>query len=145
MPAETTISTALPAGISEEAVISSLHSHELYIRTTCPQLISQKHVSGTPGTLGQPCAYDITDKRPIGQTTFRLTLTNVPGGVDAVVDGKAPTGAMTIRSQWRAREGRLEEVVEIDSNIVTKKFIKGNVEKGHPEIHHGFLAEAAKA
>ncbi|KAI1332136.1 hypothetical protein F5Y16DRAFT_358611 [Xylariaceae sp. FL0255] len=142
MPAETTISTPLPAGVSEQAVIKSLHDHQQYIRTTCPQLISQKRLSGDPSSS---CEYEITDKRPMGQTTFTLKLTNVSDGIDAVVNGKAPTGSMVIRSQWRATEGALKENVEIDSNIVTKKFIKGNVEKAHPDFHKGFLAEAAKA
>ncbi|KAI1352086.1 hypothetical protein F5Y01DRAFT_99017 [Xylaria sp. FL0043] len=144
MANETVITTPLPAGTSEQAVVNSLHNHDLYIKTTCPQLISQKHVSGTPG-LDQPCVYEITDKRPVGQTTFTMTLTNVAEGVDAVIEGKAPTGAMTITSKWRARAGNLEETVDIDSNIVTKKFIKGNVEKAHPGFHHGFFADAVKA
>ncbi|KAI1308893.1 hypothetical protein F5Y03DRAFT_393260 [Xylaria venustula] len=135
MANETVIKTPLPAGTTEQAVINSLHNHELYIKTTCPQLISQKHVSGTPG-LDQPCVYEVTDKRPIGQTTFQMTLTNVAEGVDAVIEGKAPTGSMTITSKWRARGGALEETVNIDSNIVTQKFIQGNVEKAHPEFHN---------
>ncbi|KAI0977131.1 hypothetical protein F4678DRAFT_455276 [Xylaria arbuscula] len=144
MANETVINTPLPAGATEQAVINSLHNHELYIKTTCPQLISQKHVSGTPGP-DQPCVYEVTDKRPIGQTTFQMTLTNVAEGVDAVIEGKAPTGSMTIMSKWRARGGALEETVNIDSNIVTQKFIKGNVEKAHPEFHQNFFTEAVKA
>jgi hypothetical protein len=144
MPVKTTIVTPLPADVSDQSVIDTLQDHALYIRTTCPQLISQKHVSGTPG-LGQPCEYEITDKRPIGRTTFKMTLTNVAGGVDAVVEGRTPTGSMVARSQWRARAGKLEEVVEIDSNMITTKFIKGNVEKGHPEFHDKFIVESAKA
>ncbi|RWA06937.1 hypothetical protein EKO27_g8156, partial [Xylaria grammica] len=64
MTAETTITTPLPAGATAQAVVENLHNHELYIKTTCPQLISQKHVSGTPGP-DQPCVYEITDKRPV--------------------------------------------------------------------------------
>lgn len=137
MTNETVISTPLPAGTPEQSVIASLHDHDAYIRTTCPQLISQKHLSGTAGAggAGEPCVYEITDKRPIGQTTFKMTLTNVVDGVDAVVEGKAPTGSMVVRSRWRVRGGRLDEAVEIESNIVTRKFIKGNVEKDHPEFH----------
>ncbi|KAI1424384.1 hypothetical protein F5Y12DRAFT_453391 [Xylaria sp. FL1777] len=144
MGSETVIKTPLPAGATEQAVINSLHNHDLYIKTTCPQLISQKHVSGTPAP-DQPCVYDITDKRPVGQTTFQMTLTNVAEGVDAVIEGKAPTGSMTITTKWRVRGGLLEEVVNIESNIVTRKLIKGNVEKAHPEYHHGFFADAVKA
>ncbi|KAI1340909.1 hypothetical protein F5Y15DRAFT_36022 [Xylariaceae sp. FL0016] len=141
MPSETSISTPLPAGASPDALISSLHIHELYIKTTCPQLISYAHVSGTPG-IESPCVYEVTDKRPIGQTTYKLTLTNRSDGIDAVVDGKAPTGALMIKSQWRVAAGKLEESVEIESNMLMKKMIKGNVEKSHPEQHQGFLTAA---
>ncbi|KAI0531854.1 hypothetical protein GGR58DRAFT_209657 [Xylaria digitata] len=144
MATETVITTPLPAGATQQSVIESLHDHELYIRTTCPQLISQKHVSGTPGP-DQPCVYEITDKRPVGQTTFTMTLTNVADGVDAVIDGKAPTGSIIIRSKWRARADALEEVVEIESNVVTRELIKGNVEKAHPGFHQAFFADAVKA
>ncbi|KAI3324902.1 hypothetical protein HD806DRAFT_553133 [Xylariaceae sp. AK1471] len=144
MPAETTIITPLPVDVTGQAVVDTLHDHALYIRTTCPQLISRKHMSGTPG-LSQPCVYEITDKRPIGRTTFKMTLRNVAGGVDTVVEGRTPTGSMIIRSQWRVRARKLEEVVEIDSNKITTKFIKRNIEKGHPELHSSFIAESAKA
>ncbi|RWA03237.1 hypothetical protein EKO27_g11865, partial [Xylaria grammica] len=55
--------------------------------------------------------------------------------------------SLVIRSKWRARAQTqtLEEVVEIESNIVTKKLIKGNVEKAHPGFHRAFFAEAVKA
>ncbi|KAK5630942.1 hypothetical protein RRF57_006657 [Xylaria bambusicola] len=134
MSTEIVINTPLPAEATPQAVINSLHNHDLYIKTTCPNLVSQKHISGTPG-LDQPCVYEITDKRAVGQTTFQMTLTNVAEGLDSFIEGTAPTGAMTIKSKWRVAGGELHETVEIDSNIATKKVIKGNVEKAHPEFH----------
>ncbi|KAI1753394.1 hypothetical protein F4782DRAFT_497944 [Xylaria castorea] len=134
MPAKTFIVTPLPADTSEQAVINSIHNHDIYIQTTCPQLISRKHVSGTPG-LDRPCVYEIVDTRVFGEMRFKLTLTNVAEGSDAVVEGKTPTGSMTVRSEWRVRAGKLEEVVEIESNLITKMIVKKNVEKGHPEFH----------
>ncbi|KAI2463457.1 hypothetical protein F4781DRAFT_124551 [Annulohypoxylon bovei var. microspora] len=148
MPVETTISTPLPGGVEPSAVIALLHDHEAYIRTTCPQLISYTRVSGTsPAGVGEPCLFEVTDRRPTGQTTYKLTLTNHEEGIDSLVDGKAPTGTMAVRTRWRvkAETGLLEEEIEIDSNIITKKMIKGNIEKGHPEHHRRFLAEASKA
>ncbi|KAI0024456.1 hypothetical protein F4780DRAFT_775838 [Xylariomycetidae sp. FL0641] len=145
MPSETSVSTPLPEGLAPAAVIAALHDHERYIRTTCPQLVGYKHVTGRP-SLAEPCEYEVTDKKPIGQTTYRLTLTNQGEGVDAVVEGKAPTGgALTIRSRWRVRAARLEEAVEIDCNLLMNKMIKGNVEKSHPGLHRGFLAAEAEA
>ncbi|KAI1089158.1 hypothetical protein F5B19DRAFT_495688 [Rostrohypoxylon terebratum] len=148
MPAETTISTPLPGGVDPRAVVALLHNHELYIRTTCPQLVSFAQVSGrSPATLGEPVLFQIVDRRPTGQTTYKLTLTNHAEGLDSLVDGKAPTGTVAVRTRWRVRgePGTLEEEIEIDSNMLTKKMVKGNIEKGHPEHHRTFLAEAARA
>ncbi|KAI1824715.1 hypothetical protein F4861DRAFT_230746 [Xylaria intraflava] len=141
-----TINTPLPAGVTEQAVVKCLQNHETYIKTTCPQLVSQKRLSG-PGEpeLGQPCVYEITDKRPFGITTFKMTLTNVAGGIDTLIEGKAPTGALVIRSHWRAHDGKLEEVIEFECNMITKGVIRPNVEKSHPAFHEVFLTEAAKA
>ncbi|KAK8108480.1 hypothetical protein PG984_014281 [Apiospora sp. TS-2023a] len=147
MPSETTITTPIPTTVPRDAVLAALHDHDRYIRTTCPQLINYVHISSNPATGPEtlPCeVYEVTDKRPIGQTTFRLTLTDLPGeGIDALIEGKAPTGSMTIKSRFRVLEGApqntLEERVAIDSNMLMNKMIKGNVEKSHPEQHQKFF------
>ncbi|KAK6822914.1 hypothetical protein PG987_014459 [Apiospora arundinis] len=148
MPTETTITTPIPTSVSRDTVLSALHDHDRYIRTTCPQLITYAPVSSNPSTSPDTLpseVYEVTDKRPIGQTTFRLTLTNLPGeGIDALIEGKIPTGgSMTITSRWRVLEGApqhtLEERVAIDANMLMNKMIKGNVEKSHPEQHQKFM------
>ncbi|KAH8161130.1 hypothetical protein CIB48_g7131 [Xylaria polymorpha] len=141
MPSSSTIVTPLPADLSEQDVINRLQDHDTYIHTTSPQLISRKHISGIP-ELDHPCVYEIVDMRVFGETKFGLTLTNVVDGVNAVVEGRAPTGSLKIRSEWRARAGKLEEVVEIESNIITKAIVKKNVDKGHLEFHRRFVSEA---
>lgn len=141
-PTETSISTSIPAGTTAAGVISTLHDHERYIKITCPQLISFKHVSGS-AEMGAPAVYEVTDKRPIGQTTFTLTLTNRADGIDAHIDGKAPTGAIDIKSKWRIAGDKLQEAVVIDSNMIMNKMIKGGVEKSHPEQHQGFITAAS--
>ncbi|KAK2614762.1 hypothetical protein N8I77_001565 [Diaporthe amygdali] len=143
MPSEATITTTLATGVKEEAVIASLHNHEVYIKVTCPHLIDYKKISGEPA-VGQSCVYEVTDKRPIGQTTFRLTLVNQPKGIDATVDGKSPTGSIHIESKWSVTSGRIEESIAIDSNAIMKRMIKGSVEKSHPEHHQSFV-QAAQA
>ncbi|ETS83900.1 hypothetical protein PFICI_05776 [Pestalotiopsis fici W106-1] len=137
-PVETSISTTIPAGTSSQSVIAVLHNHDLYIKTACPQLISYKLVSGTPA-LNEPCIYEVTDKKPIGQTTYPLTLTNREDGIDAFIDAKAPTGAIRLESKWRVVGEKLEESIRIDSNMLMNKMIKGNVEKSHPAQHQGLL------
>ncbi|KAK8251258.1 hypothetical protein IWZ00DRAFT_230556 [Phyllosticta capitalensis] len=136
----TSISTPLPAGVTPEQVIKALHNHELMIKTLSPTLISHELESGDPSGTA---TYSVTDKKPIGQATYKITLTTVPDGVDSLIDAKPPTGQLKVDSKWRVVNGELKEDVEIDGNMVTKKMAKGNVEKQHPE-QHASLLEAAK-
>jgi hypothetical protein len=139
-----TVSTPLPANCTPAAAIAALHNHENYITVTCPSLVSKKHISGSPN-IGEACVYEITDKKPLGQTTYKLTLTNQPDGIDTLVNAKPPVGTMTITGTWRVVDGSLKEEVVIEANILMKKMAKGNVEKSHPEQHLVLLNEAAKA
>ncbi len=140
-------------------VIAALHNHDLMIKTVCPALVSYSFESGDKSTSA---TYSVTDKKPIGQvrpqhmqlsqrphtnlpqTTYKLTLTNVPDGVDSLVNAKPPVGILTIAGKWRVNDGKLTEDVVIDGNFMMKKVAKGNVEKTHPE-QHAKLIEAAKA
>ncbi|KAI1468579.1 uncharacterized protein F4812DRAFT_373896 [Daldinia caldariorum] len=169
MTVETSISTPLPAGVKPSVVVALLHNHETYIRTTCPQLISYTRISpittntSTPTTtltfdpnldpnpnpsvapVDESHIFEVTDRRPIGQTSYRLTLTNRADGIEATVEGKVPTGSMTIRSRWRVRgdaAGLLEEHIDVESNMITRKMVKSNIERNHPAHHRSFLAEA---
>ncbi|OTB18849.1 hypothetical protein K445DRAFT_8873 [Daldinia sp. EC12] len=159
MPVETSISTPLPASVQPSVVVALLHNHETYIRTACPQLISYSRISPTTTTVSsnsnlnvapvdEPHTFEVTDRRPTGQTTYRLTLTNRAEGIDSTVEGKVPTGSMTIRARWRVRgggdAGLLEEHVDIESNMITRKMIKSNIERSHPAHHRSFLAEAVR-
>ena len=78
------------------------------------------------------------------QTTYRLTLTNTPDGVDSLVNAKPPVGILTISGKWRVIDGKLVEDVEIDGNFMMKKMAKGNVEKTHPGQHSMLLENATK-
>ena len=142
MAPTTTIATPLPDGLSQDIVIKTIHNHDVYIKTTCPQLIKYELESGDPATKA---TYLVTDKKPMGEATYKLTLTNVVDGIDTLVDGKMPMGAMKIAGKWRVVDGMLKEEVEIDANMVVKKMVKGNVEKSHPEHHASLYAEAQKA
>ncbi|KAF1930443.1 uncharacterized protein M421DRAFT_418761 [Didymella exigua CBS 183.55] len=122
-------------------VIAALHNHELMIKTLCPALVSYSFESGNKATSA---TYTVTDKKPIGQTTYKLTLTNVADGVDSLVNAKPPVGILTIAGKWRVSGGKLTEDVVIDGNFMMKKVAKGNVEKTHPEQHTKLL-EAAQA
>jgi hypothetical protein len=139
-----TVSTPLPENVTPAAAIAALHNHELYITATVPSLISKKLISGNPN-IGEPCVYEVTDKKPLGQTTYKLTLTNQPDGIDALVNAKPPVGTLTITGTWRVADGVLREDVVIEANMLMKKMAKGNVEKSHPEQHLQLLNEAAKA
>lgn len=54
MPSQTSVTTSLPAGVRRETVIAAMHNHELYIKTTCPDLIDFKKISGNP-EIGYSC------------------------------------------------------------------------------------------
>lgn len=131
------ISTPIPSGMSKAEVIAALHNHDNYIRTTCPQLVSYELESGDDSSTA---IYTVTDKKPMGNTTYKLSLTNTPEGIDALVDGKMPMGAMKINSKWHVTDQELIEVVDVEANMVTRKLIRGNVEKSHPDQQKALLA-----
>jgi hypothetical protein len=139
------ITTPLPAELSEAALIKVLHDHDVYIKTTCPQLVSYELESGDAAALGTPVVYKVTDKKPLGQVTYKLTLTNTADGISGLVNAKPPIGALNITSVWKVAEGKLAEETDIDANIVMKKMVKGNVEKSHGEFHQEFIKLAGAA
>jgi len=126
---------------SPQAVIAALHNHDLFIKALCPDLISYELSSGDPSS--GPTTYSVTDKKPVGKVTWKLTLTNKPDGIDSKVDAKPPMGAMLIDSQWRVVDGVLREDANIEGNMLTKKMARGNVEKQHPETIEKILAQAS--
>ncbi|KAF1978736.1 hypothetical protein BU23DRAFT_186737 [Bimuria novae-zelandiae CBS 107.79] len=136
-----TITTPLPANIDAGTLIATLHTHDTMIKALCPGLISYEFVSGDKNS---EATYSVTDKKSMGQTTYKLTLTNVNDGIDSLVNAKPPVGTLTISAKWRVVKGELVEEVEIDGNFMMKKMAKGNVEKTHPE-QHARLLEMAKA
>jgi hypothetical protein len=138
-----TISTPLPNDISPDAIIALLHDHETYIKLTCPQLISHKLESGD-ASASEPCVYHVVDRKPIGETTYTLTLTNTPEGIDSLVNAKPPFGTLIITTKWRIADGTLTETMDIEANMIMKKMIKGNLEKQHAE-YHTELINMAKA
>ncbi|OHE98438.1 hypothetical protein CORC01_06229 [Colletotrichum orchidophilum] len=144
----TVVSTPVPAGVDRNAVLSAIHNHDLMVKTLCPALISYNLESGSVG-VGQSATYSVTDKKPIGQTTYQLTITNLEDGVDTLVNAKPPVGTLIITGKWRivneAAGLILREEVDIEANMLMKKMAKGNVEKTHPEQHAALLVQAGKA
>ncbi|EXF84629.1 hypothetical protein COL5a_002168 [Colletotrichum fioriniae] len=144
----TVVSTPVPAGVDRNAVLSAIHNHDLMVKTLCPALISYNLESGSVG-VGQSATYSVTDKKPIGQTTYQLTITNLEDGVDTLVNAKPPVGTLVITGKWRivneAAGLILREEVDIEANMLMKKMAKGNVEKTHPEQHAALLVQAGKA
>ncbi|CAI0648448.1 unnamed protein product [Colletotrichum noveboracense] len=144
----TVVSTPVPAGVDRNQVLAAMHNHDLMVKTLCPALVSYKLESGSVG-LGQSATYSVTDKKPIGQTTYQLTISNLEDGVDTLVNAKPPVGTLVIQGKWRVvNEGAnltLREEVDIEANMLMKKMAKGNVEKTHPEQHAALLVQAGKA
>lgn len=138
------LTSPLPEGVSPEAVIKTLHDHDTYIKIACPQLISYEFESGSK-EIGQQAVYKVTDKKPLGQTTYTLTITNLADGVDTLVNAKPPVGTLTISGKFRVAAGQLVEETDIEGNVIMKKMVKGNVEKTHPEQHEKLLEHAKTA
>ncbi|KAJ4364096.1 hypothetical protein N0V83_009551 [Neocucurbitaria cava] len=109
------------------------------IRTLCPALVSYSYESGNKHTQA---TYYIIDRTPSGQTTYTLTLTNTPHGVNSLVNARPPVGILTISGKWRVSGGQLVEEVEIDANFMMKKVAKSNLERVRPEQHVKLLWEA---
>lgn len=139
--ATTSVATPIPAGLSVTNVLAALHNHDLMIKTLCPALIAYEFEAGNPATSA---VYSITDRKPKGQTTYKLTLTNTYDGVNSLVNARPPVGVLTIAGRWRVVDGTLREDIEIDGNFMMKKMAKGNVEKTHP-AQHSMLLQQAKA
>ncbi|KAF2852466.1 hypothetical protein T440DRAFT_525911 [Plenodomus tracheiphilus IPT5] len=125
------ISTPLN-GVNASIVIAALHNHDLMIKILCPALVSYVFECGDAHTQA---TYSITDRKPTGQTTYTLTLTNTSAGVNSLVNARPPVGVLTISGKWRVSGGQLIEDVEIDANFMMKKVAKTNVEKTHPGQH----------
>lgn len=66
MPSQTKVTTSLPAGVTRDTVIAAMHDHDRYIKTTCPDLIEYKRVSGSP-EVGTSCVCMRTPSLPITQ------------------------------------------------------------------------------
>jgi hypothetical protein len=144
MAPTTTISTPLPTSSTPESLIAAMHSHDLFIKITTPALITYSKTSPEEPALDIPIAYSVTDKKPMGQTTYTLTLTNRAEGIDTHVLAKPPVGTLIIKGQWRALDGTLKEDVEIETNFAMKRMVKGNIEKTHPEQHMQLITESGK-
>jgi hypothetical protein len=140
--ATTSIYTPIPNHISRDHVLAAIKNHDLMIKTLCPRLVSYELLSGD--STGE-AVYSITDKKPLGETTFKLTLTTVEDGINSLVDAKAPVGAFIVTAKWRVVDGVLREDIEINANMLAKKMVRGNVEKSHPELHMWLLEQVTQA
>jgi hypothetical protein len=140
----TTITTPLPADLAPEKVISVFHDHDTYIRATCPQLVEYKLESGDASSKNEPVVYSVTDKKPMGQTTYKLTITNLDDGVDTLVNAKPPVGALTITGEWRVVEGQIVEKVLLEGNFMVKKMVKSNVDSTHGAQHKELIKIATE-
>ena len=117
------IKTPIPSHITPASVIQILHNHQPIIDALAPGNTAFKLESGDPAAMGSPCVYSITAPTPMGTSTYPLTITNLLGGVDTLVQPKPPVGKLEIRAKWRVANGELREDVEIEGNFVTKRLV----------------------
>jgi len=121
--ATTSIKTSIPSYITEASLIQTLHDHQPIIDALAPGNTASKLTSGDPTALGSPSVYSVTAPTPLGTSTYPLTITNLLGGVDTLVQPKVPVGKLEIRAKWRVANSQLVENVEIDGNFVTKRLV----------------------
>jgi len=117
------IKTPIPSNITPTSLIQILHNHQPIIDALAPGNTAFKLESGDPAAMGSPCVYSITAPTPMGTSTYPLTITNLLGGVDTLVQPKPPVGKLEIRAKWRVANGELREDVEIEGNFVTKRLV----------------------
>lgn len=119
--AATSVKTSIPPNVTEASLIQTLHDHRSIINALAPEHTAAELVSGDPAVLGKPTVYSVTAPTPVGTSTYPLTITNVPGGVDTLVQPKPPVGKLEIKAKWRVAKGMLTEDVEIEGNFMTKR------------------------
>lgn len=131
------IKTPIPSHVTQASLIQVLHDHKPIIDALAPGNTASTLLSGDPDAMGTPCVYNITAPTPIGTSTYPLTITNLLGGVDTLVQPKPPVGKLEIRAKWRVVNGELKEDVEIDGNFVTKRLVL-------PLVPLGWIMESRK-
>lgn len=119
--ATTSVKTSIPPNVTEASLIKTLHDHNSIINALAPGNTAAELVSGDPAAIGTPTVYSVTAPTPVGTSTYPLTITNVPDGVDTLVQPKPPVGKLEIKAKWRVAKGQLVEDVEIDGNFMTKR------------------------
>jgi hypothetical protein len=121
--ATTSIKTSIPSHVTEASLIRILHDHQPIVNALAPGNTACKLMSGDPAAMESPCEYSVTAPTPIGTSTYPLTITNLPDGVDTLVQPKVPVGKLEIRAKWRVANAQLVEDVEIDGNFMTKRLV----------------------
>lgn len=141
---KTSVTTPIPTNTSRESVIACLHNHEALIKLS-PQLEDFKLTSGDAHTAAQ---YSVTDRKPIGRTTYELVITNNNDGCDTDTSAHPPLGLLKIWSKWRVVEAGKEWVLREDIRLEANRAIVGKVKSSVAETRkgqHARLLEQAKA
>ena len=141
---ETTITTPLTPTTPLPTLLALLHDHDFLIHVS-PSVIS---FTLTTGSATSTATYSVTDKKPIGRTTYELTITPCGDGVDTLVLAHPPPGLLRIESRWRVvgeGEGaRLVEDVRVEANRIMAGKVRENIQVTHKEQHQRFIEEAIK-
>ena len=139
---KTTITTPIPSGTSDSAILSTLHNHEAMINVM-PAIEEQHKVSGDASSSA---TYSITDRKPlpVGRQTWDYTITNQPDGVDTIVNASPPLGKLIITTKWRLVDGALKNDVVVQGNRVMTGGVKDSVNKNHKEWQEKLLQMAAQ-
>ena len=132
--------TPIPSGVSNDAILAILHDPVTMI-TLNPLVISQK-LTSAPGVT--PAVYSITDKLPIGTTTYTASFTNTATGMSSTVDASLGLKTTGVWSIVQGDSGMvLDEEVDVTGNRLVVPFVKGQIESSHQELHKALIAKVS--
>lgn len=138
----TCITTRLPSTTARESVIACLHNHEALIKLS-PQ-VSDYHL--TSGDTRTSAHYSVTDRKPIGKTTYEMAITNIDSGVDTDTSAHPPLGLLKIWSKWRVfPDGKgwaLQEDVRLEANRAIVGKVMSSIAESHKGQHERLLEQA---
>lgn len=139
-----TITTPIPATTTRESVLACLHDHALLIKLS-PQVEDFKL---TNGNAQMSAEYSVTDRKPIGKTTYELKISNNNEGCDTDTSAHPPLGLLKIWSRWRVMQGEkgwtLSEDIRLEANRAIVGKVRSSLAETHKEQHAKLLQQAGE-
>ena len=129
------INTPIPTNVSCASVLAILHDPVKMI------MLNPLFESYTLIPDVTPITYSTTDKlSPTSNTTYTASFTNRANGLDTVSHAG---GDLLLDGHWTVAHGVLMEEEVATGYATDLPYVRCEIEKSHPELHAGLIAEAA--